>query len=424
MRMDDMILVSIDDHMIEPPGHVQEPRPGQVARPGPQGRPQRRRASTSGCSRARRPRPRSAWRRRSAGPERSGASTPGAFSELRPGCFDVHERVRDMNANGVLASMCFPTMAGFNARTFTEAGDKELSLVMLQAYNDWHIDEWCGAYPGRFIPLGIVPMWDVDLAVEEIQRIAKKGCRAISFLEAPHAAGLPSFLSGHWDPMLEALVDENMVLCLHIGGAVGHHQAGRRSARRPHDRDPVAGHHAHRAGPAVRSDAAPVPRPQGRAVRGRHRLDPLLPRPGRPPLPEPGVDRQQLRRGQAAVRRLPRALPRLLHHRPVGAEAAATRSASTSSPGSATTRTPTRPGPTRRSSRGRSSRTPAAPTRRSTRSPGRTRRRFFGWDPFAHTPKEQASVGALRALATDVDTARMPREEWRKRNEAAGIGAL
>jgi predicted TIM-barrel fold metal-dependent hydrolase len=89
--------------------------------------------------------------------------------------------------------------------------------VMLQAYNDWAIDEWCGTYPGRFIPLGIVPMWDVDLAVKEIHRIAKLGCRSISFLEAPHAQGFPSFLSGHWDPMLQALCEENMVLSLHIG---------------------------------------------------------------------------------------------------------------------------------------------------------------------------------------------------------------
>jgi predicted TIM-barrel fold metal-dependent hydrolase len=50
--------------------------------------------------------------------------------------------------------------------------------------------------------------------------------------------------------------------------------------------------------------------------------------------------------------------------------------------------------------------------------------RFFDWDPFEHTPKEQATVGALRALATDVDVSRMPREEWRKRNEAAGIGVF
>jgi hypothetical protein len=50
--------------------------------------------------------------------------------------------------------------------------------------------------------------------------------------------------------------------------------------------------------------------------------------------------------------------------------------------------------------------------------------RFFNWDPFAHLAKEQATVGALRALAADVDTTRMTREEWRRRNEAAGIGVV
>ena len=50
--------------------------------------------------------------------------------------------------------------------------------------------------------------------------------------------------------------------------------------------------------------------------------------------------------------------------------------------------------------------------------------RFFDWDPFEHTSKEQASVGALRALAEDVDVTRMPKAEWRKRNEAAGIGVF
>jgi hypothetical protein len=41
--------------------------------------------------------------------------------------------------------------------------------------------------------------------------------------------------------------------------------------------------------------------------------------------------------------------------------------------------------------------------------------RFFGWDPFARTPKDQASVGALRATATDVDTTIRPRKEWAAR---------
>jgi hypothetical protein len=50
--------------------------------------------------------------------------------------------------------------------------------------------------------------------------------------------------------------------------------------------------------------------------------------------------------------------------------------------------------------------------------------RFFDWDPFSHVPKDQATVGALRARATDVDTTRMSRAEWKVRNEAAGIGTF
>lgn len=50
--------------------------------------------------------------------------------------------------------------------------------------------------------------------------------------------------------------------------------------------------------------------------------------------------------------------------------------------------------------------------------------RFYDWDPFAHTPKGHATVGALRELARDVDTTRMSRVEWRKRNEALGVGTL
>ena len=30
------------------------------------------------------------------------------YDEMRPGCFDVHERVRDMNAGGQLAGLNFP----------------------------------------------------------------------------------------------------------------------------------------------------------------------------------------------------------------------------------------------------------------------------------------------------------------------------
>ncbi len=169
MQMDDMILVSIDDHMIEPPDMYEKHVPAKWLADAPkivrneQGIDewtfQGEKTATPFGMAATVGWPREEW-----------GFNPGSVTELRPGCWDVHERVRDMNVNGVLGSMNFPTMAGFNARTFTEAGNKELSLVMLQAYNDWAIDEWCGEYPGRFITQGIDPMWDVDLAVKEVHR--------------------------------------------------------------------------------------------------------------------------------------------------------------------------------------------------------------------------------------------------------------
>ena len=188
--------------------------------------------------------------------------------------------------------MCFPTMAGFNARTFTEARDKEIALVMLQAYNDWAIDEWCGAYPGRFIPLGIVPMWDVDLGGRGGPPHRQEGLPVDQLPRDAARAGLPELpVRATGTRCSQALCDENMVLSLHIGAGFDVIQQARGGADRPPHGAGLPDQRHHRAGPAVRPDAAAVPRPEGRAVRGRHRLDPLLLRPHRPPLPEPGVAR-------------------------------------------------------------------------------------------------------------------------------------
>ena len=126
-----------------------------------------------------------------------------------------------MNANGVLASMCFASFPSFSGKLWAGCEDKELGRVMLQAYNDWHVDEWCGAYPGRFIPLGQVPMWDAKLAGDEVRRLAKKGCRAIAFMDNPTVMQFPSLHDPSWTPLWDACTDEGTVVCFHIGASRG-----------------------------------------------------------------------------------------------------------------------------------------------------------------------------------------------------------
>ena len=57
-----------------------------------------------------------------------------------------------------------------------QSDDNEFVAAMIRAYNDWHIDEWCGAYPGRFIPLALSGfMLGAEWMADEIHRVAEQG---------------------------------------------------------------------------------------------------------------------------------------------------------------------------------------------------------------------------------------------------------
>ena len=58
-----------------------------------------------------------------------------------------------MNANGVLASLELPDVpASFCGQLFGRIDDKDVAQALVRAYNDWHIDEWCGRLPGAVHP--------------------------------------------------------------------------------------------------------------------------------------------------------------------------------------------------------------------------------------------------------------------------------
>ena len=65
-------------------------------------------------------------------PPEEWAKDPAGFAEMRPGAYDVHERIRDMDRNGILASMCFPTFAGFSARHLNQHR-QAVTLVMVSS---------------------------------------------------------------------------------------------------------------------------------------------------------------------------------------------------------------------------------------------------------------------------------------------------
>jgi len=155
--------------------------------------------------------------------DRSEVTVSGiTYEGMRKGCWDPKARLEDMDANWTEASMSFPSsFPRFCGQRFYEAQDKELADLCVKAYNDWQVEEWCGDSGGRLIPCIIVQLWDPHAAAAEIRRNAARGVRGMTFSEIPPYLGLPSIhdASGYWDPMFEACAETGVVVNMHIGSS-------------------------------------------------------------------------------------------------------------------------------------------------------------------------------------------------------------
>ena len=125
MNKEDMILISVDDHIVEPPDMFKNHLPKKYLDEAP-----RLVHNPDGSD---------TWQFRDvvipnvalnavAGrPKEEYGLEPQGLDEIRPGCWQVDERVKDMNAGGILGSICFPSFCGFAGRLFATE-DPEFSL--------------------------------------------------------------------------------------------------------------------------------------------------------------------------------------------------------------------------------------------------------------------------------------------------------
>lgn len=213
----DLTIISVDDHLVEPPDMFDGRLPAAFADRAPrviENAAGREMWLFEGVEI-----PNFGLNAVSGRPQEEYGIEPTRFDEIRRGCWDVDARVDDMNAGGVLASLNFPSFPQFCGQIFANTEDKALALAVLRAYNDWHLEEWVGAHPGRFIPLALLPYWDPALMADEVRRLGRRGVRAFTWSENPEKLGVPSFHSEHWDPFWRAADDLGAVICLHIGSS-------------------------------------------------------------------------------------------------------------------------------------------------------------------------------------------------------------
>lgn len=209
-------FISVDDHLIEPARLWQERLPKKWWDTGPRivrdGESEfwvyeDRQIVTIGLNAV------AGKRREEFSPE------PITYADMREGCYEPAARVADMDRGRVLASLMFPSFPRYCGQVFHEARDKELALACVRAWNDFVLEEFAAAYPGRFIPAMIIPLWDPLAAATEMERTAAMGAKSIFFSENPTKLGLPSIHTDYWHPVFRAADETGMVLSMHVGSS-------------------------------------------------------------------------------------------------------------------------------------------------------------------------------------------------------------
>ena len=100
MQLEDLILVSVDDHVVEPPDLFEGRLPQKYAEVAP--KLVRKDSGIDVWQFMGQELPNIGLNAVAGRPPEEYAMDPQSFDDMRTGCYDIHDRVKDMNANGCL----------------------------------------------------------------------------------------------------------------------------------------------------------------------------------------------------------------------------------------------------------------------------------------------------------------------------------
>jgi predicted TIM-barrel fold metal-dependent hydrolase len=146
-------------------------------------------------------------------PRKMGSPSPAATdgpSHFRAGGADPDLRIADLEADGVWGEVLYPTIALFGFLI----PDPELRWACARAYNDWLADTFARS-SNRFAGAALIPVQEVDLAVEEIERVAGLGLRSVMLPMSPPAER--PYNSPDYDRLWAAAASHRFPVSFHVG---------------------------------------------------------------------------------------------------------------------------------------------------------------------------------------------------------------
>ena len=142
--------------------------------------------------------------------EQIGELDPKTRHPMTAGASNAEARLQDMDAMGVDQSLLYPT---WFAEGFHLVEDPDVAYALARAYNDW-VADFCKAAPQRLFAAAMVPLQNMDYAIDELRRVRRIACFRGAFIR-------PMFLEGryfthpHYDPLWAELESLELAAAVH-----------------------------------------------------------------------------------------------------------------------------------------------------------------------------------------------------------------
>src|SRR2546425_2536086 len=142
------------------------------------------------------------------------------YKDGRPGGFDPHARIKDMELDGIDAAFLYPSIGLFSGAV----KDPQLAAAMCRAYNRWLAD-YCRPYPDRLFGVAMLPMQSVELAIAEMRYARKELGMRGGFLR-PNPYKGRTLHHPDYDPFWAEVQELDFSIGLHEGSGGGMPQVG------------------------------------------------------------------------------------------------------------------------------------------------------------------------------------------------------
>jgi predicted TIM-barrel fold metal-dependent hydrolase len=140
------------------------------------------------------------------------------FDDVIEASYDVKARLALMDKQGIWAQIVYPNVVGFGGQGISDNVEGELRTIAALLWND-AMAEIQAESSDRLLPMALVPWWDLDTALAEIERVKSFGLRGLNLTADTQAQGLPDLGDRYWDPMWDAIEGSRLSINFHIGSS-------------------------------------------------------------------------------------------------------------------------------------------------------------------------------------------------------------